>query len=174
MTARDLYTTKDIKDIRELILEEQDGECALLGIHIKSNGRTPVLDHSHDDEQLVRAVLEREANAWLGQTENAYRRFFSYWLKDSLPEVLRKTADYLEQSEKIPDTRFRHTGWLRKVKVFFNKLNAKQQDKVLVNLGSKQGKNSIERKKLFSKLILDRNLGYNKIIHEINLVKETK
>lgn len=163
----DLYTTSDLAKVREILLKEQDGKCAGLGVQIRPN-RTPVLDHKHDDEQLVRAVLEREYNAFTGVVENAYKRFFAYWLDLPLHEILRRTADYLESCEANPETRWRHNGWMAKVKTKFNKLTAQQMDSVLVYLGSTKGKNLAERKKLFAKQVLRRDLGYTKILEAIN------
>lgn len=163
----DLYTTTDLAKVREILLKEQDGQCAALGVQIRPN-RTPVLDHKHDDEQLVRAVLERENNAFIGVVENAHKRFFAYWLDLPLHEILRRTADYLESCETSPETRWRHVGWMSKVKVFFNRLTAQQMDSVLLSIGSTKGKNLAERKKLFAKQVLRRDLGYTKILEAIN------
>lgn len=162
----DLYTTTDLAKVREILLKEQDGQCAALGVQIRPN-RTPVLDHKHDDEQLVRAVLEREGNAFVGVLETAYKRFLSYWLDLPLHEVLRRTADFLERSETAPETRWRHNGWMAKLKTKFNKLTAQQMDSVLLSLGSTKGKNLAERKKLFAKQVLRRDLGYTKILEAI-------
>ena len=170
-TTEDLYTTSDVKRVRELLLQEQGNKCAALGIHIKPD-RTPVLDHFHNDEQLVRGVLEREVNAFLGVIENANKRYLRYWLPTPLPEVLRGLAGYLERSEATPDRRFRHNGWLKKVKVWFNKLPAKKMDEVLVQLGSTQGKNLADRKAKFAKVVLDRSLGYDTISQVIKSTKE--
>lgn len=165
--TEDLYTTSDVKRVREFLLQEQGNKCAALGIPIKPD-RTPVLDHFHNDEQLVRGVLEREVNAFLGVIENANKRYLRYWLPTPLPEVLRALAGYLERSEATPDRRFRHNGWLKKVKVWFNKLPAKKMDEVLVQLGSSPGKNLVERKALFAKVVLDRSLGFSVILGAIN------
>lgn len=169
--TEDLYTTSDIKRVREFLLAEQNNKCAALGIPIKP-GRTPVLDHFHNDEQVVRGVLEREVNAFLGVIENANKRYLRYWLPTPLPEVLRALAGYLERSEATPDRRFRHNGWLKKVKVWFNKLPAKKMDEVLLQLGSSPGKNLVDRKAKFAKVVLDRSLGYDTISQVIKSTKE--
>ena len=170
-TTQDLYTTSDVKRVREFLLQEQGNKCAALGIPIKPD-RTPVLDHFHNDEQLVRGVLEREVNAFLGVIENANKRYLRYWLPTPLPEVLKALAGYLERSEATSDRRFRHNGWLKKVKVWFNKLPAKKMDEVLVQLGSSSGKNSVDRKEKFAKVVLDRSLGYDTISQVIKSTKE--
>lgn len=169
--TEDLYTASDIKRVREFLLAEQNNKCAALGIPIKPD-RTPVLDHFHNDEQVVRGVLEREVNAFLGVIENANKRYLRYWIPTPLPEVLRALAGYLERSEATPDRRFRHNGWLKKVKVWFNKLPAKKMDEVLLQLGSSPGKNLVDRKAKFAKVVLDRSLGYDTISQVIKSTKE--
>lgn len=158
--TQDLYTPDGVRKVRDLLLEEQKGKCAILDIDIKGSNRTPVLDHRHDENQYVRAVLERESNALLGVLENAHRRFLSYWCDLPLPEVLRSIANYLERPE---DVRWRHPDWLKKVSSKFNKLNATQQTFVLQSLGYASGKNITERKATFRKASLDRSLGFVKI-----------
>lgn len=169
--TEDLYTASDIKRVREFLLAEQNNKCAALGIPIKPD-RTPVLDHRHDDEQLVRGVLEREVNAFTGVIENAHKRYLRYWLPTPLPDVLRSVASYLERSEGIPDRRFRHNHWIKKLQTKFNALSSKQQDKVLLQLGSSPGKNLVDRKAKFAKVVLDRSLGYDTISQVIKSTKE--
>lgn len=168
--TEDLYTANDVKKIREKMLDEQDGKCAILGIQIRPE-RTPVLDHQHDDEQFVRGVLEREANAFTGVLENAYRRFLGYWCSIPLPDVLRACASYLERPS---DSRYRHPDHLKKLKTKFNSLSAKQMKQVLEALGKSDGKNLVDRKKIFANIILDRSLGYECIKIVLDRAKEIK
>ena len=56
MQVKDLYTSKDVKETRDKLLELQNNECAVLGQ--VPNDHSFVLDHIHDDQQLVRGVLE--------------------------------------------------------------------------------------------------------------------
>lgn len=165
----DLYTTTDVKNTREQLLEEQQGKCAITAITIRPD-RTAVLDHVHDDEQLVRAVIEREVNSLVGVIENAYKRHIKYWCDIPLCDLLLQISEYLKKYPK--DKRFRHNAWLAKVKTKFNKLNSKQQDSVLELLGNTKGSNLKERKGKFAKVILDRTLGYERIVEVINQVKE--
>lgn len=166
--TEDLYTAADVKRVREQLLKEQGGYCAITGLKITS---TAVLDHRHDDEQLVRAVLHRQVNAFEGKINNSWDRLMKWWYpEDNLPSVLRLMADYLE---KEPDRRFRHVHWQKKVKVKFNQLNAASQNKVLEQLGGTSQSNPAKRKDLFGKLVLDRKLGYNTIMQAIKEVKET-
>lgn len=164
----DLYTVSDVKKIREKLLDEQDGKCAILGIQI-SPERRPVLDHSHNDEQFVRGVLEREVNAFLGVTENAYKRFLGYWCSTTLPDVLRACASYLERPI---DTRYRHPDHLKKLKTKFNALTAKQMKQVLQHFNKPEGNNLVERKKIFNEIVLDKSQSYDIIRNVINQVKE--
>lgn len=168
----DLFTATDVARVRAQLLKEQDGVCGLLQIPIPKD-RIAVLDHNHFvDDQFVRAVLERECNAFVGQLENAHRRFFSYWLDLPLPEILRRTAAYLERFKSIPDTRWRHPSWRNKLQAKFNKLKTKEQDAVLKSLGCiKDCTNATQRKKEFQKFLKDRNLGYMKISTTLNILK---
>ena len=162
----DLYTQADIKRIRQLLYKEQNGLCALTKLPVEFSDVH--LDHNHDSEQLVRGVLHKAANMSLGKIENIATRYL-YWYPYTLPEFLRQVADYLEHEQ---DTRFRHVNWMKLVKTRFNKLNAQQQNNVLIALGSTKGTNPKLRKELFAKVVLDRNLGYNVIVETIE--KETE
>ena len=157
----DLYTQADIKRIRQLLYEEQQGLCELTKLPVEF--KDVHLDHAHDSEQLVRGVLHKAANMSLGKIENIAVRYL-YWYPYTLPEFLRQVADYLEKEK---DTRYRHVDWQKRVRVMYNKLNAKQQNKVLTVLGSIEGGNIKSRKELFAKVVLDRNLGYNVIVETI-------
>jgi hypothetical protein len=167
----DLYTPADVSKVRNILIKEQDRKCAIIGDFPKD--RTFVLDHAHDDEQYVRAALERETNAFLGIIENAYKRHLSYWLPMHLPDVLNRIAAYLERSSCTPDTRWRHNGWIKKIQTKFNTLKSSQQDELLVALGQQKGKNLVERKKLFLKAIKTKQFSYATIRSMINNLKGT-
>lgn len=157
----DLYTQADTKRIRQLLYEEQQGLCALTKLPVEFSSTHT--DHAHDSEQLVRGVLHKAANMSLGKIENIAVRYL-YWYPYTLPEFLRQVADYLEKEK---DTRYRHVDWQKRVRVMYNKLNAQQQNNVLITLGSTRGSNPKNRKELFAKVVLDRNLGYNVIVETI-------
>ncbi len=154
----DLYNTTDVKHVREQLIKEQNNKCLVTGLDIPP--KQHVLDHTHDDTQLVRGVLHRQVNAFLGKAENAYMRLMQWWYPNDLPALLRECADYLEREE---DTRFRHNGWIKKVNTAFNKLKESDKDKVLELMGLEKGKNGAERKKLFQKGILTKNYDYDTI-----------
>jgi hypothetical protein len=164
--TEDLYTQADTKRVRELLHEEQQGLDLLTGLPLDKSKWT--LDHRHDGEQFVRGVIHRSVNTALGRIENTFLRDLSWWYPGTLPTFLRKVSDYLERPV---DTRYRHTDAIKKLKVFFNKLNSKQQDQVLIQLGSQAGKNIKERKELFSKTVLDRSKSFEYIRDVINKVK---
>jgi hypothetical protein len=163
----DLYNTADVKKVREQLIEEQEGLCAITGIPTASNNFA--LDHKHDHEQLVRGAAHKQANAALGKLENLAVRYL-YWYPDGLPEFLRKCAEYIERQ---PDRRWRHPGWIKKVNTLFNKLKEAQKDAVLLAMKQPVGKNGVERKKLFQKAILTREFSYDTICFFINSVKDT-
>lgn len=166
--TQDLYSVKDVKTVREFLLKEQNGLDLLTGIQIPD--KYAVLDHCHDDDQLIRGVLHRQCNAVLGKIENLWTRYLSYWYPYNLQTFLRQAADYLDREQ---DTRFRHPNFQKKLKIWFNKLTSKQQNEVLKLLGGYGGANSMQRKDIFSKLILDKKLTFVYIREVINKVKES-
>jgi signal recognition particle GTPase len=61
---------------------------------------------------------------------------------------------------------------LKKAATSFNKLKEAQKDSVLLALGQTAGKNGVERKKLFQRMLLTRNHSYDTIRTTINNAKE--
>lgn len=165
--TQDLHSAKDVKTVREVLLKEQNGLDLLTNIPIPDN--SAVLDHCHDDEQLVRGVLHRQCNVVLGKIENLWTRYLSYWYPYNLQTFLRQAADYLDKKQ---DTRFRHPDFQKKLKIWYNKLTAKQQNDVLKALGKNEGVNLNQRREMFSKLVLDKKLSFCYIRDVINQVKE--
>lgn len=163
--VKSLYTQKEIKEFRDEQIKKQNGIDPITKEPFKE---VQAQDHCHQT-QHCRGALNRNSNAFEGLVTNAYIRCLK-WLTDvPLPDILRNLADYLEVD--YSNNPF-HVGWMKRVKADFNKLSSKQQDKVLINLGSSTGKNSKERKDLFSKVILDRSKGFVYIRDVINQVKE--
>jgi len=119
------------------------------------------LDHLHDDEQLVRAVINSKENVALGRIEGLYARYVGYWYDGTYPEFLRFVADYIERGV---DRRYRHNMWLAKVTTKFCALKESSKDSVLIELGSTVGKNAQERKKNFSKALMTRKFSYNAVM----------
>lgn len=86
----------DIKELRNKLLTEQDGKCLICNIIVEDNA---CLDHQHKRKLkgsgLIRGVLCRNCNAYLGKLENNSRRYCISLI--DLPDILRSIADYLER-----------------------------------------------------------------------------
>lgn len=152
-----LYTPVEVKKFKEQQIAIQRGIDPILGTAFPKG--TICQDHSHES-QHCRGALHLQTNAWEGKVINAYIRCLK-WLTDvPLPDLLRNLASYLEKDYSGNPY---HTGWQKRVKADFNKLSSKQMKDVLEHFGKKDGKNAVERKKIFNELVLDRSLGYDKI-----------
>ena len=162
--TKSLYNTKDVKEVRELLIKEQDYYDALTMLPIPEG--QAVLDHDHDS-QYVRGVLHRQTNAALGKIENIWTRYLGYWYNGDLAQFLRQSAAYLE---KEPDERYYHPKWVSKIKTRFNKLRSAQQDKVLSKL-EVSGSNTTQRKQAFNKAILTKKYGYDTLLNIIKSVE---
>lgn len=161
-----LYTATEIKKFKEKQILEQSGIDPILGEEFPKGAICQ--DHSHET-QHCRAALHLQTNAWEGKVVNAYVRCLK-WLTDvPLPTLLRNLASYLEKDYSGNPY---HVGWMKKVKTEFNKLNSKQMKQVLERFGKTDGKNLVERKKIFSEIVLDRTLGYDTIKGVLIKVKE--
>lgn len=157
MTKKSLYTAAEVKAYKEKLIKEQNGIDPILKEPFKE---TVATDHCHST-QHIRAALNRNTNAFEGLVTNAWNRCLK-WLTDvPLPTILRNLADYYEQDYTHHPY---HPGWIKSVKAKFNKLKSAQQDEVLVALGSQKGNNLKDRKEKFAKIVLDRSLGYDKIL----------
>lgn len=163
----DLYTTVDVKEVREQLLKEQDKRCALTLLEIPT--KQAVLDHCHKT-QKVRAVLHRQANASLGKLEGIYTRYLSFWYPESLSTFLRQAAAYLEN---VKEDRWYHPGWLKKIQTKFNSLNETQKKDVLRFFELEEGSNAKERKESFKKLLQSQAYGFEFINDIVTLIKET-
>lgn len=159
--TKDLYTTSDVKKVRQELIREQGEVCALTGLAVDDNQW--VLDHNHDENQFVRGALHRQSNVMLGKIENAAKRYL-YWYPYGLPDFLRLTADYLDQGD---DTRFRHPGWIRKLLTAFRKLNESQKKKLLQSMGLSEGKNATERIDLFKKAVMNKAFTRDEILDKM-------
>lgn len=168
--TEDLYTTKDTTRVRELLLKEQEGNCACTGLEIPP--KTACLDHIHNSECFVRGVLHRQVNSYIGKCENNYVRMIKWWYPGSISDLLREIADYLEETEN--KSKYRHPAWIKSLKVQFNKLSASQMKQVLKYFNKPEGNNLNERKKLFNEIILTRDYGYDILRTVINQVKGEK
>jgi hypothetical protein len=161
-----LYTPKEVKEARKRLFEKAKGVDPIL--REKINFDDSVMDHDHTS-QHCRSAIHRQSNAFEGLVFNAYKRCLQ-WLTDKpLPVILRNLADYIETDFR--DNPY-HPGWVKRVTTDFSKLSSKQQDEVLLLIGTSVGKNAAERKKLFNKRLLDKVHGYDIIRNIINEVKD--
>ena len=97
-------TSKELAELREKQFKKQDGKCAILGVCIDK--AECVLDHKHklkseecggkDRLGCLRGVIHRNANSFEGKLERSWRRYGLHKVI-SLPELLRRCADYIEQ-----------------------------------------------------------------------------
>jgi uncharacterized radical SAM superfamily Fe-S cluster-containing enzyme len=159
-----LYTTTDIKRVREGLIKKQQGIDPILK---EPFSEIPVCDHDHTT-QHVRAALNRNTNAFEGLVFNAYKRCLKWMTKKPLPDILRNLADYLEQD--YSDQPY-HNAWIKKVKTYFNALKEPQKDAVLVRLGVSTGTNGKERKDAFNKAVLSRQFSYDQLKEVIQSAK---
>lgn len=67
-------------------------ECPITKADMQDN----VLDHCHTTG-MVRGVLHRQSNAFLGKIENAWRRYCKKSSNVELATALRNMADYIEK-----------------------------------------------------------------------------
>lgn len=162
----DLYNPEDVKKAREILKKQQSNLCAITRLEL-SRG---VMDHSHDDQQLCRGVIESTMNVFVGVIERGYLRYIRHWCKIPLPDLLRMVADYLENSKHKDD--YRHPKWTKKVTTEFNKLTSAQRTVVLAAFTDELGKNDAERKKIFKKLLTKKaGIGFVRIMGAIQDVK---
>lgn len=163
--VKHLYTPKDVAEVRELLYEQQENADCLSGMKIKN--ADCVLDHDHET-QLVRAVLHRQSNSFVGKLENNFKRMIAWWYEGSISDFLRDCADYLE---KDFEKNYYHPAWLKKCQVEFNKLPEPLKGSVLRSLGLVDGRNKVERNKLFRKALMSREHSFESVL---KLIQDTK
>lgn len=166
MSKIHLYNSKDKSEVRKKLYDEQGGIDKLTGLPLEY--KDSVLDHSHETH-YVRYVIHRQSNAFLGKLENNFNRMIKWWYNGTLPDLLRKCADYLEL---LHDSRYLHDGWLKSCQTKFNALNEKQKSQVLKNMAIEDGANGKQRKELFRKGLLSRRFTLTQIEDILQSVKE--
>lgn len=88
--------TKDIKPLREQILKEQHGLCAICRESIAIG--EAVLDHCHKTG-FIRAVLHRGCNAFIGHLENNQKR--NHITPNRLNQILLNFIYYINSHRLI-------------------------------------------------------------------------
>ena len=145
--TKHLITTKDVAEVRKKLYDEQSGVDKLTGLPLQS--KDAVLDHSHLT-MYVRGVLHRQTNAVLGRIENMWKRYLAWWYSGTLPEFLRKCADYIEAKD---DHRYIHPHWIKFTTTKFRALNEEMKKHVLKGMAKPEGANSKERIATFEKAL---------------------
>lgn len=168
MTPTHLYSAKDVQEVREKLLTDQEGFDLITGLPIPK--KQAVLDHDHNTN-FVRGVLHRQTNAFLGKLENAYTRYIKWWYVGTLSDFLRGCADYIEKEHP---KEYLHPAFIRSLQVQFNKLNEKQKQNVLSNFGEDKGCNGNQRKVIFKKFILKRTHSMTEILDVIKKEKDNE
>ena len=146
MKRKDYVSQTELPQWRE---DNRPDFCPLFGIEEYD----PVVDHDHVSGR-IRAVISRESNAMLGKIENFYKTRGAKAVF-SLPEVLRRMADYLEQESQGPY----HPVGTRQVTKRFGRMSKTEQVVILDRLGAEPAaldecKNSKDRTKLYRSLIV--------------------
>lgn len=160
-----LYTVNDVKRIREMLYNLQNGIDPILKEPFSISGACT--DHDHVT-QNVRSVLHRQVNAFEGKIQNAYIRCLKWMTDKPLPEILRNLADYYEADySKNPI----HTGFIKRLCTDFASLNEVGKKDVLQCMNQPQGNNATERKAIFRKALLTKKFTYE---DTRNLINETK
>lgn len=104
MELRQLKSS-EVADLREEILNEQNGTCAICGTHITADTGFS-LDHQHkrqsdecgpDGAGLVRGVLCRACNVWEGKIWNNTQRYRQPESVADRVEMLKQLIDYYEK-----------------------------------------------------------------------------
>lgn len=163
-----LYNASDVKRVREYLHVKQNGLDALTGLPLASNDA--VLDHCHET-QVVRGVIDRQVNLVIGKIENSYNRYMKYWYKGNMSDFLNKAAYYLNTPKT---TGYIHPGWLKRVKIDFNKLKVKDKDEILeVLTGVGKYTNDTQRKEAFSKVLLTKLYDYSTILELLQQRRNT-
>jgi hypothetical protein len=164
--TKDLYTAKDVKEVREQLIAEQKGLDLMTGEPLVIN--KTALDHNHDDEQFVRGVLSSSSNRALGKLESAWKIYLKSWYTGTLSDFLRKAATYLERE---PDSRYRHPGWVKRINTLFNSLTEAQKEATLRVL-NRTGSNGAKRKEEFKKAVLSKEYTYEYLRQLILSIKK--
>lgn len=138
-------TQRNVKELRDLILQAQNYKCAICGNLIDLEDTNDAsLDHQHKNKQsdtfedgngLIRGVLCRACNSIEGKFWNASKRFMKFKNEKERIEWLKKLVEYYE-SPKYP---FIHPS---------EKIKEKSLSKRNFNLMITQFKKKYQKKKL--------------------------
>lgn len=157
--VKHLYNQKEINELKEKLWSENEFVCWLTGQPIEL--REAVLDHDHDT-QFVRGAIHRQANAALGKIENAFNRYIAWWYTGDIHDFLKDIREYISDSE-FRKTHL-HPHWIKKLNTEFNKLNERNKEQVLRNMGLVETwNNSKQRKESFKKALMSKKYTFNNV-----------
>jgi hypothetical protein len=167
MSNISLISAEDVKSQRKNSVSINPN-CEILGTALRG---AEVLDHDHSN-CVVRGVLHRQSNVFLGKIENSYKRYIRNISCIGLPDLLRSTANYLEHcSYSKYKIKVYHPQWIKRVQIDFKKLNVKNKEKYLeVFHGEQIYNNDVERLKalMYSiKTVKDFDF-HRELLHELN------
>lgn len=119
-----MYLTS--RDIKEYRISNEPKECPIF----KRPSKNWHVDHCHKSG-MVRGVVSNWANFFIGKVENSLLTRCSAKQSD-IPDILRRTADYLEQK----NSGILHPVGLRQLTRRFSALTSSEQVAELINLGA--------------------------------------
>lgn len=137
------------KDLKRYRIDHRPAICPIT----KRADFAPVVDHCHKSG-FIRGVICREANAVLGRIENAYCRMSESSRVQSLPQMLRNMADYLEAKP----AKHVHPLGFRQLYKRFMYLSKDEQIQAIEDAGgvayiAHSKKNAEQRQKYYKQLI---------------------
>jgi hypothetical protein len=88
----------------------------------------PVLDHNHNTG-MVRGVLNRQSNSWLGKIENSWKRFGSCSTVN-LNQALKNVCKYLDKG----DLNYLHPRGAKQLMSRFSRYSKEKQIEMLVDI----------------------------------------
>lgn len=94
--------TREIAEMRQQLLQEQNGLCALCQEQIEPG--SAVLDHDHKSGQ-IRSVLHRGCNAFLGHIENNLAR--NQITESRLKAILANIESYIKATKPVLHSTYR-------------------------------------------------------------------
>ena len=142
MKINRLRNAKEAQAHRTAVLLQQNGIDPIINKAITD----PCLDHQHFGTQNCRGVLQREVNSFEGKVQNAFNRYIKHLTDESISNVLRRLADYLEHDYSTNPVH--HTALTNDVNKF-KRLPAQEQRNTLLALQIQPGINTVQRSKQY-------------------------
>lgn len=141
-----LNNAKEIKEFREKVLKENDNKCELSGEEVKR----PCLDHDHVSGQC-RGVISQHFNTYEGRVLKYWKKYCEHKSDLTLPQFLRKLADYYEKDWTDRPIHYRIVEDYKKQLKYKNK---KQIESMLLTHFKYHAKTNMTRDQLIKKFVL--------------------